>query len=223
MSLIEAKQIGLRYDGGPEVISDVSLSLEDGDFYYLTGPSGSGKTSLMRMLYVGQLPSRGLLNIMQTDILNASREQRATIRRNIGVIFQNYRLLPHLSLFDNIALPLRLANMSESKIKPKVTEMANWIGLGDYLHSKPVFLSGGQQQRAAIARAIISKPKILLADEPTGNLDDPMGYRIMALFEELNKSGTAIILATHNEGMIKKYPHPRLVLNQGHITYEGTV
>ena len=213
--MITAEKIGLRYDGGPEVISDASFHLKEGSFHYLTGPSGSGKTSLMRMLHVGKLPSRGVMNIFDTDIISASRIERAKIRRKIGVIFQNYRLLPHLSVFDNIALPLRLSNAPEPKIKQAVTDIVDWIGLGDYLNSKPAFLSGGQQQRAAIARAVITKPKFLLADEPTGNLDDAMGARIMALFEELNKSGTAIVLATHNEGMIKKFPHPVLKIKNG--------
>jgi cell division transport system ATP-binding protein len=213
--MIIAEKIGLRYDGGPEVISDASFRLDEGSFHYLTGPSGSGKTSLMRMLHVGKLPSRGVMSLFGTDIASASRKERAQIRQKIGVIFQNYRLLPHLSVFDNIALPLRLANAPEPKIKQAVTDIVEWIGLGDNLNSKPAFLSGGQQQRAAIARAVITKPKFLLADEPTGNLDDAMGIRIMALFEELNKSGTAIIVATHNDGMIKKFPHPVLKIKNG--------
>jgi len=213
--MITAQKIGLRYDGGPEVINDASFHLEEGSFHYLTGPSGSGKTSLMRMLHVGKLPSRGVMRIFGSDITAASRGERAKIRRKIGVIFQNYRLLPHLSVFDNIALPLRLADAPEPKIKQAVTDIVEWIGLGDNLKSKPVFLSGGQQQRAAIARAVITKPKFLLADEPTGNLDDAMGLRIMALFEELNRSGTAIVLATHNEAMIDRFPHPVLKIKDG--------
>jgi cell division transport system ATP-binding protein len=217
MTLLKAESIGLRYDGGPEVINGTSFELKDGDFYYLTGPSGSGKTSLLRMLYIGQLPSRGILTLMDHDIQIATRSERASIRRKIGVIFQNYQLLTHLSLYDNVALPLRLAALSEIKIKEKVNNILDWVGLSDYLHSKPIFLSGGQQQRAAIARAVVSKPKLLLADEPTGSLDDAMGLKIMTLFEELNKTGTTVILATHNESLIKAFPHPRLHLNKGMI------
>lgn len=217
MTLLSAQSIGLRYQGGPEIINGASLDLNEGDFFYLTGPSGSGKTSLLRMLYIGQLPSRGILKIMDHDITMASRQKRAEIRRHIGVIFQDYQLLPHLSLYDNVALPLRLDDIAEHKIKTKVTDILNWAGLGDFLHAKPVFLSGGQQQRAAIARAVVAKPKLLLADEPTGSLDDAMGVKIMTLFQELNKTGTAVILATHNENLIKQFPHPRIHIKKGII------
>lgn len=216
--MIELSHVGLRYDGGPEVLSDITLSLEAGSFHYLTGSSGSGKTSLMRLLHIGKLPIRGDISIFGKDINETSKAERAELRRHIGVIFQNFRLLPHLSLYDNIALPLRLANLPEAKIQNAVTDMLQWIGLRDYMKVKPVFLSGGQQQRAAIARAVITKPKILLADEPTGSLDDAMGDKIMALFEELNKSGTAILIATHNQGMIERFPHHVLKLQGGQLS-----
>jgi cell division transport system ATP-binding protein len=215
--MIELSHIGLRYDGGPEVLSDISLTLKPGSFHYLTGSSGSGKTSLMRLLHIGRLPSRGDITVFNTDILKASREERANLRRHIGMIFQDFRLLPHLNLYDNIALPLRLSDIHETKIENAVTEMLNWIGLKDYIKVKPIFLSGGQQQRAAIARAVIAKPKILLADEPTGSLDDKIGERIMALFEELNKAGTAVVIATHNQTMIKRFPHTVLKLKGGQL------
>lgn len=215
--MIELKQVGLRYDGGPEVLSDINLRIDHGSFHYLTGASGSGKTSLMRILSIAKLPTRGDVSFFDHDIMRASRPSRGQHRQNIGVIFQNFRLLNHLSLYDNIALPLRLKTIPEGKIKSAVDDMAAWIGLKDYMHTKPPFLSGGQQQRVAIARAVITKPKILLADEPTGSLDDIMGERIMALFEELNKSGTAVIIATHNHDLIKKFPHPQLKIRAGHL------
>lgn len=215
--MIELSHVGLRYDGGPEVLSDVTLSLHERSFHYLTGSSGSGKTSLMRLLHLGKLPSRGDLHMFGKDIMQASRKERVDLRRHIGVIFQNFRLLPHLDVYDNIALPLRLANIPEQKIEFAVNDISLWIGLRDYMHVKPTFLSGGQQQRAAIARAIITKPKILLADEPTGSLDDAMGDKIMSLFEELNKSGTAILIATHNQGMIRRFPHDEIHLKGGQI------
>lgn len=215
--IVDLNHVGLRYDGGPEVLNDINLHLEEGSFHYLTGTSGSGKTSLMRLLHIGQLPSRGDISIFGEDIIKASRKKRAELRRHIGVIFQNFRLLPHLTLYDNIAMPLRLADISETKIETAVTEILRWIELHDYMKMKPVFLSGGQQQRAAIARAVITKPKILLADEPTGSLDDAMGDKIMALFEELNRTGTAIVVATHNQGMIDRFPHDILKLKMGHI------
>ena len=216
--MITLSHVGLRYAGGPEVLSDIHLSLAPGSFHYLTGKSGSGKTSLMRLLHIGWLPTRGDIHIFETDLMAASRKKRAALRQDIGVIFQDFRLLPHLSLYDNIALPLRLRGHDETAIKNDIDHIADWIGLKDHLKIKPPFLSGGQQQRAAIARAVVTKPKILLADEPTGSLDDSMGHRIMALFEELNKSGTAIVVATHSESMIETFPHKRLHLEGGKIT-----
>jgi len=215
--MINLSHVGLRYDGGAEVLSDVSLDIDKGSFHYLMGQSGSGKTSLMRLLYIGKLPSRGDIRFFDQDVSKANRIKRALIRQKIGVIFQDFRLINSLSVFDNIALPLRLAGLSEKDIKDEVSSIAKWIGLIDYLKSKPVFLSGGQQQRVAIARAVISKPKILLADEPTGSLDDEMGAKIMSLFEELNKKGTAVIVATHNENLVEKFPHPVLKLKKGTI------
>lgn len=216
--MIELSHAGLRYNGGPEILTDVSLSIKEGDFTFLTGASGSGKTTLMRLLSIGLLPTRGDICIFGKDILQLSKSERAELRRHIGLIYQDFRLLNHLSLFDNIALPLRLMDMSEKKIKPAVENIAEWIGLKDYLKMKPPFLSGGQQQRVAIARAVITKPKFLIADEPTGSLDEQMGHRIMALFEELNNTGTAIILATHDRALMKRFNHhPVLQIKAGHL------
>ena len=215
--MINLSHVGLRYDGGPEILTDINLTLDNGSFHYLTGPSGSGKTSLMKLLYMGLLPTRGDIDFFGQPAKALSRKDRTKIRQKIGVIFQDFRLIPYLNLFDNMALPLRLSNMAESKIETAVHDMAEWIGLRDYLKSKPAFLSGGQQQRVAIARAVITKPKILLADEPTGSLDDIMGQKIMSLFEELNKSGTAILIASHNKDLMQKFPHPSLRLKAGHL------
>ncbi len=215
--MINLAHVGLRYDGGPEILTDINLTLDKGSFHYLTGPSGSGKTSLMKLLFMGLLPTRGDIDFFGERVQNLSRRERAKIRQQIGVIFQDFRLIPHLNLFDNMALPLRLAHMSEHKIQTAVHDMAEWIGLRDYLKSKPAFLSGGQQQRVAIARAVITKPKILLADEPTGSLDDMMGQKIMGLFEELNKSGTAVLIASHNKILMDKFAHPSLRLKAGHL------
>jgi cell division transport system ATP-binding protein len=216
--MITLSHVGLRYDGGPEVLTDINLSIHEDSFYFLSGASGSGKTSLINILSIAKLPSRGDIDVFGQDITKISKAKRAEMRQKIGVIFQDFRLINHLSVYDNIALPLRLANLPETKIKQAVNDMADWIGLKDYLKTKPHFLSGGQQQRVAIARAVITKPKILLADEPTGNLDDPMGEKIMALFEELNKAGTSIIMATHNRLIMKKFDHPVLTLKQGVLT-----
>lgn len=216
--MIHLSHVGLRYDGGPEVLTDINITLKEGSFHYLSGPSGSGKTSLMRLMSVAKLPSRGDITIFGENVATVSRSERANLRRKIGVIFQDFRLLNHLSVFDNIALPLRIANIPEHKIKQAVNDIAHWIGLKDYLKMKPNYLSGGQQQRVAIARAVITKPRFLLADEPTGNLDDPLGAKIMALFEELNKSGTAIVVASHNRLLIDKFKHPVIQIQHGTVT-----
>ncbi len=215
--MIKMAHVGLRYDGGPEVLSDINLSIDSGSFHYLTGASGSGKTSLMKLLYMGLLPTRGDIDFFGDNVMQLSRKKRAAIRQNIGVIFQNFQLLSNLNLYDNLALPRRLKNLPKKKIDTAVNEMAEWIELKNYLHVRPPFLSGGQQQRVAIARAVITKPKLLLADEPTGSLDDTMGQKIMQLFESLNQSGTAILLATHNKNMITTFPHPQFNLRAGHL------
>lgn len=216
--MINLSHIGLRYDSGPEVLSDITLHLEKGSFHYLGGASGSGKTSLIRLMSVAGLPTRGDIHVFGRDVSRCTRAQRAALRQKIGVIFQDFRLLPHLSVYDNIALPLRLRNLSDRKIKSAVDDMATWIGLGDYLKVKPNYLSGGQQQRVAIARAVITKPDVLLADEPTGNLDDEMGEKIMVLFEELNKGGTAVVVATHSMTLLRDFPHPVMTLKHGSLT-----
>ena len=215
--MINLSHIGLRYQGGPEILSDISLKITEGSYHYLSGASGSGKTSLLKILSIASLPSRGDITVFNKDVIAITRTERAILRQKIGVIFQNFRLMPHLSLFDNIALPLRLANISEAKIKSAVNDIADWIGLKPYLDVRPPFLSGGQQQRVAIARAVITKPKILIADEPTGSLDTPMGDKIMTLFEELNRQGTAILVATHDQNTMKKFPHSILKLKAGHL------
>ncbi len=215
--MIEFQHVGLRYGIGPEVLKDISFKLEPGSFHFLSGPSGAGKTSLMSLLYLGQRPTRGLINMFGMNIGQLSREQLLPLRQKIGVVFQNFRLLNHMSTFDNVALPLRIAGIEEKVIKNNVEELLEWVGLGDKMHSLPSTLSGGQQQRIAIARAVIAKPRLLLADEPTGNLDDEIGYRLMGLFEQLNKMGTTIVIATHNQQMMDKFTHTKLILDEGNL------
>lgn len=215
--MISFSNVGLRYHGGPEVLADVSFTLEAGSYHFLHGASGAGKTSLLKLLYLGHLPTRGQVKMFDADVVRASRQQRMAIRQRIGVVFQDFRLLSHLSAFDNVALPLRIAGKSAGEINNAVRDILAWVGLSDHMHVLPTFLSGGQQQRVAIARAVISKPKLLLADEPTGNLDDVIGYRIMSLFEQLNKMGTTLVIATHNEQIMNHYNHPRLNLERGHL------
>lgn len=216
--MIQFEHVGLRYDVGPEILTDITFTLEQGAFHFLSGPSGAGKTSLMKLLYLGHLPTRGVVSMFGQDVALATRAQRMMIRQRIGVVFQDFRLLPHLSAFDNVALPLRIMGKKPHEIRNAVTEILEWVGLADHINAKPSILSGGQQQRIAIARAVIGKPRLLLADEPTGNLDDAIGYRIMSLFEQLNRMGTTIVIATHNQQMMDHFNHPRLTLDKGHLT-----
>lgn len=215
--MIKFEKVALRYDTGPEVLRDLSFQLAPGSFHFLTGPSGAGKSSLLRLLYLGMRPTRGKLSMFGQDLHRMTRETIIPLRRHIGVVFQDFLLLDHLSVFDNVALPLRITNREEAEIKTNVTELLKWVGLGDHIHSKPPILSGGQKQRVAIARAVISRPRLLLADEPTGNLDDAIGTRLLYLFDELNRMGTTIVVATHNEHLVQQFGHPQIHLTNGTV------
>lgn len=215
--MIKFEHVGLRYGIGPEVLSDISFTLSPGSFHFLCGPSGAGKSSLMTLLYLGRKATRGQIHMMGKNTGLLGREELSELRQKIGVVFQDFRLLPHLSAFDNAALPLRISGIPEKKIKNHVEELLDWVGLGDCMNRHPATLSGGQQQRIAIARAVIANPRLLLADEPTGNLDDEIGMKLMGLFEQLNKMGTTIIIATHSTQILERLNHPRLILNQGHL------
>ncbi len=196
--MVRLDSVGLRYGDGPEILRDVSLHLEPGSFCFLTGPSGAGKTSLMRLLFLALKPTRGLINIFDNDVTDVSRRELPLLRRRIGVVFQEFRLLDHLTTFDNVALPLRIAGQRENDYRADVMDLLSWVGLEDQAHAYPPVLSGGEKQRAAIARAVISKPELLLADEPTGNVDPLLAKRLLHLFMELNRQGTTVFLATHD-------------------------
>ena len=215
--IVRFEQVGLRYGLGPEVLQDVTFSLPAGSFHFLTGPSGAGKSSLLRLMYMALRPSRGLISLFGSDIATTRRRELPPLRRKVGVVFQDYRLLDHLSAFDNVALPLRIAGIGESEIRKNVPELLAWVGLKDHMHARPPTLSGGQQQRVSIARAVIARPRLLLADEPTGNLDDALAVRLLYLFEELNKLGTTVVVASHNQNLVKRLGHPVLSLNAGRL------
>ena len=217
--MIRFENVGMRYGTGPEVLRDVSFTLEPGTFHFLTGASGAGKSSLLRLMYLAHRPSRGLITMFGHDVASLKRAELPPLRRRIGVVFQNFRLLDHLSALDNVALPLRVAGAKESDVREHVAELLSWVGLGDHLNDRPATLSGGQQQRVAIARAVITRPSLLLADEPTGNVDDRIGMRLLHLFEELNKLGTTIVIATHNEMMIERFGYARMVLDKGMLQH----
>ena len=215
MSIVKFSNVGLRYSTGPEVLHDLSFEIEQGSLHFLTGPSGAGKTSLLKLLYLGQKPTRGIITMLGRDLSTLPRKELPLLRRQIGIVFQDFRLLSHLSAFDNVALPLRVAGHSESDIKKNVSELLDWVGLGDKMDTRPPTLSGGEQQRVAIARAVINRPRILVADEPTGNVDSEIGKRILYLFEELNRHGTTILIATHDDEIVNVFPHPQIRLENG--------
>ena len=197
------ENVGMRYGPGPEVLRDVGFMLEAGSFTFLTGPSGAGKSTLLKLMYLAEPPSRGLISLFGYGVTGARRSQFPALRRRIGVVFQDFRLLDHLSAFENVALPLRIAARDPAHYRRDVEELLGWVGLGDRLDSRPPTLSGGEQQRIAIARAVVARPDLLLADEPTGNVDPDMGQRLIRLFEELNKLGTTVLIATHDRSLIE--------------------
>src|SRR3954469_2199471 len=201
-AVAEFDSVGLRYGTGAEVLRDLDFRLRTGSFYFLTGPSGAGKTSLLKLLYLAQRPTRGRIKLFGEELSEAPRDELPPFRRRIGVVFQDFRLVRHLSAFDNVALPLRVAGAREDEVEGPVREMLAWVGLADRASARPPTLSGGEQQRVAIARAVISRPELLVADEPTGNVDAEMANRLMGLFTALNGLGTTVIVATHDIGLI---------------------
>ena len=203
--------MGLRYGTGAEVLRDLDFRLAKGAFYFLSGPSGAGKTSLLQLLYLARRPTRGRIQLFGQDLTDASREVLPDFRRRIGVVFQDFRLVRHLSAFDNVALPLRIAGKTEAEVEGPVREMLAWVGLADRASARPPTLSGGEQQRVAIARAVVSQPELLVADEPTGNVDSEMAARLLHLFTALNRLGTTIVVATHDVGLITSTPGARLM------------
>lgn len=224
-NIIEMQNVGIRYEQGPEILSDIKLSLKRGSFHFLTGKSGAGKTSLLSMMYLAQRPSRGRMSVFGKDISFANRDALASLRRRIGVVFQDFRLLEHLSAFDNVALPLRVCGMDEREVRKRVSELLSWVELDNHMLDAAATLSGGEKQRIAIARAVINRPELLLADEPTGNVDNFIAPKLMKLFVELNKLGTTVVIATHSDKLISDFSYPRLHLqNRGlHIYYPTDV
>lgn len=196
--IVQFDNVGLRYGTDREVLSDISFSLYPGRFYFLTGTSGAGKTSLLKMLYLAQRPSRGAIRMFGTDVITLPRQRLPAFRRRLGVVFQEFRLVPHLSAFDNVALPLRVAGIAENELVRAVDDMLDWVGLSHRADARPAQLSGGEQQRVAIARAVIGRPELLVADEPTGNVDPEMAVKLLRLFEALNRLGTTVVVATHD-------------------------
>jgi len=218
-SIVQFDNVGLRYGTEREVLSDIAFTLYPGSFYFLTGASGAGKTSLLKLLYLAQRPSRGIIRMFGTDVITVPRARLPAFRRRIGVVFQDFRLVPHLSAFDNVALPLRVSGVSESEIRKPVADMLDWVGLDQRVDALPSTLSGGEQQRVAIARAVIARPEILVADEPTGNVDPDMALKLLRLFEALNRLGTTVVVATHDVHLLKKVPDSLIMrLDRGRLS-----
>ncbi len=220
--IAEFDSVGLRYGTGAEVLRDLDLRLSKGGFYFLTGPSGAGKTSLLKLLYLAQRPTRGRISLFGEDLTGAPRDAMPQYRRRIGVVFQDFRLIRHLSAFDNVALPLRISGASEESVEGPVREMLAWVGLADRASARPPTLSGGEQQRVAIARAVINRPELLVADEPTGNVDADMAKRLLHLFTSLNRLGTTVVVATHDVGLISATPGAQMIRLEAGTVHDPT-
>lgn len=212
------ENVSLSYTSDRPVLKDISLTLPEGGFYFLTGPSGAGKSSLLRLIYCAEKPTSGRIFLFGHDTTHAARADLPALRRQIGIVFQDFRLIPHLTAWENASLPLRLAGAKEDYVQKHTRELLEWVGLGNRLNAFPSELSGGEQQRVAIARAVVNKPKLLLADEPTGNVDDETAIKLFHLFDELHKMGTAVILATHQHNLVERFHKPALRLKGGVLT-----
>lgn len=215
--MVRLEAVGLRYGSGPEILRDMTFSLAPGAFCFLTGPSGAGKTSLLRLLFLALKPTRGHLSVFGEDTLTLPRRKLPELRRRIGLVFQDYNLLDHLSVFDNVALPLRVIGQKPDAYRRDVMDLLSWVGLAEQAQAYPPTLSGGEKQRVTIARAVISKPEMLLADEPTGNVDHELAMRLLHLFLELNKLGTTVLLATHDDSLIRQAKAPVIHLEHGRL------
>ena len=217
--IVSFDNVGLRYGTDPEVLRNLSFTLFPGSFYFLTGASGAGKTSLLKLLYLAQRPSRGAIRMFGHDVITMPRDKLPQFRRRLGVVFQDFRLVDHLSAFDNVALPLRVAGVRENDLRKPVDDMLEWVGLTHRAHAIPSTMSGGEQQRVAIARAVIVRPELLLADEPTGNVDPDMALKLLRLFEALNRLGTTVVVATHDVHLLRKVPSSLIMrLDKGQLS-----
>lgn len=216
--IVRFDRVGFAYGNANPALRDVSLTLERGGFYFLTGPSGAGKSTLLKLMYLALLPTRGSLKLFDVDVGAAGRDVLPLLRRKIGVVFQDFRLLPHLTVFDNLSIPFRVRGMGYEEYAEDVEELLKWVGLGERMDALPETLSGGEQQRVAIARAVVGKPSLLIADEPTGNVDPVMGARLIKLFVELNRFGTTVVIATHDQELVRRAGVPVFRIENGQVT-----
>lgn len=216
--IVQFDNVGLRYGTGAETLAGLSFTLAAGSFHFLTGASGAGKTSLINLITLARRPSRGIVSLFGEDAAGLPRARLPALRRRIGVVHQDSRLVPQLSAYDNVALPLRIAGMAEREIAPRVDELLNWVGLRTRAAARPATLSGGEQQRLAIARAVITHPELIVADEPTGNVDPEMAARVLHLLETMNRQGTTVLIATHDVHLLRQRPEAAVLrLAKGRI------
>jgi len=217
LTIVSFDNVGLRYGVGGEILRDLSFTIAPRSFQFLTGPSGAGKTTLLRLILMSLKPTRGVIRLFGADVSRLSSDVVTALRRRTGVVFQDFRLLDHLTAYENVSLPLRVKGVEESRYRPEVVELLRWVGLGERMHLMPPVLSGGEKQRCAIARALITRPELLLADEPTGNVDPSLARRLIRLFVELHRSGTAVVIATHDLTLMDQVEARRMVLGEGHL------
>lgn len=220
-AVVRFDDVSMRYGRAPETLKDLTFTLAPGSFHFVTGASGAGKTSLLKLLFLAAKPSKGLMHLFGQDVSTVAREDQPFLRRRIGVVYQEFKLLEHMSVFDNTALPLRIEGLRPDSYRNDVAELLAWVGLKHRMHAMPATLAGGEKQRLAIARAVVNRPEILLADEPTGNVDPEMGLRILKLFVELNRLGTTVLFATHDEDLVARSGMPVLHLENGRLTAHG--
>ena len=220
-AVVRVDDVSMRYGRAPETLKDLTFTLAPGSFHFVTGASGAGKTSLLKLLFLAAKPSKGLMHLFGQDVSTVAREDQPFLRRRIGVVYQEFKLLEHMSAFDNTALPLRIEGRKADSYRNDVAELLAWVGLKHRMHAMPATLAGGEKQRLAIARAVVNRPEILLADEPTGNVDPEMGLRILKLFVELNRLGTTVLFATHDEDLVARSGMPVLHLENGRLTAHG--
>lgn len=216
--IIHFEHVSLSFPGNISVFENISFTLLEGTFHFLTGPSGAGKSSLLNLIHLSTKPTHGHIRLLGYDTAQIGRPDIPFFRRNISFVFQDFRLLDHLTAAENVALPLRIQGVSIEQCRLYAAELLKWVGLEGFYHAYPPTLSGGQKQRVAIARAVITKPQLLLADEPTGNVDDQNGIKLLYLFEELNKNGTTVLVATHNQALIQEFSYPSLYLDKHKMT-----
>ncbi len=215
--MIQLQSVSKKYGNGVQALDDINLVIQSGEFVYLTGASGSGKSTLMKLLYREEIPTQGQITIDQFNVNRLRRRQVPQLRRHVGVVFQDFRLLPNLTAYENVAYALEVTGDSRKKIRRRVMQVMEQVKLAHKINQYPDELSGGEQQRIAIARAIAHDPKILIADEPTGNLDPESALEIQHILEAIHDRGTTVIMGTHNDQLVDRFPHRTITLHRGQL------